>query len=1289
MALTTALRAFEAPTGNEPNRLPAGEILTWGKEPVETKTSTRAAICLNGVWRVMPAIRGASKEPTEDWGYIRVPGSWQGSENRIPGLVTVGNSDLWKEFDGDKVDRMWYERPISIPTDWAGRAILLEFQRMSTDAQVFINDQACDKVNWPEGIVDITSLLTPGKDATLRVLVVATSDASAVEPLLAAPNADVAGDERVNGQDGDRRHRLTARGIVGDVFLYSRPSAGHIEDIFVKTSTKHSQLSLEVELAHVLQAGTLEITVTVLNEKGYAERRFESSLQIKAAKAQIIQPSWLWTDPRIWDIGQPNLYTLVLKIEGAGIADEMKQTFGFREFWIDGRNLYLNGKELRWRPVMGHSSARPVAEEVDGTIDAFMWAGYNFQEIWPTEISMRGQPDDFRIWYERADRKGWPITGVLENFESYAATWDDIETRKRYRAAADAQVRRYRNHPSIIVWNTSANYARGDEHPRVIGNRSEAWNTLGAWTEDRFRKLQEAIELLRTLDGTRPVISHHSGSVGDVYTLNFYMDFIPLQEREEWLSYWAEFGDMPFFCVEFGAPLQTSYHRGRNGFDKAIMTEPLDAEFCAIYLGSQAFALETPEYREQIRRLFRGGQAYARWEDNPAEIFAPNFQKIQELFVGNTWRSWRTMGNTGGMFPWSNAHGWIKTPDGENEVALPPFKPGRRGYYFPTAPKSNLYWLEPEAAHMLPAGKALVENNQPTLAWICGPGGQPNPGVQGPNKAFTAKDHNFRAGQAIEKQIAVLNDARSPQKYSIQWQATVAGHQVASGVKEGTIDSAQTLFVPLTFEAPQHIEGGKADGQITLSVSVGQASHKDSFDFRLFAPVPSISTEFAVYDPAGQTAQLLRLLGCSVHEWELMTAQPLIAVGRSALIARPALLHELEPLVREGARVIVFAQDPEFMRNRLGLRVAWHMSRRVFPVAKHHAVTAGIDATDLSDWSGSSTLVEPYPEGTGEKPFPFSYEPPMAFYGWRWGGRGAVTSASVEKPHRSSWRPILEDQFDLAYSPLMELDYGKGRLIWCMLDLEDHAAQDPGAFQLAKQLVQYVQLAALSPKLHNTYYIGDNAGTRLLDDIGLIYETAEVMPAETGLLIIGANAGLSDDSLSAFVQKGGKALVLPVSGERLPLGGVQKRVNSFHGSLSVPDWPEARGLSKSDLRWRTDADAWLITSGGDIGADGLLARKVLGNGVLLYCQLDPNHFDAENQTYFRFTRWRQTRALCQVLANLGARFLADRLIFTAIPFAADADPWSFEPIKQPSPFYSEDYRDDFALGDDPFRYYDW
>lgn len=83
----------------------------------------------------------------------------------------------------------------------------------------------------------------------------------------------------------------------------------------------------------------------------------------------------------------------------------------------------------------------------------------------------------------------------------------------------------------------------------------------------------------------------------------------------------------------------------------------------------------------------------------------------------------------------------------------------------------------------------------------------------------------------------------------------------------------------------------------------------------------------------------------------------------------------------------------------------------------------------------------------------------------------------------------------------------------------------------------------------------------------------------------------------------------------------------------------------------------------------------MGNGIALFCQLDPNQFEAETATCFRLTRWRQTRALAQLLANLGATFSADKHTASL--------------AKNPTGLYHADYRSDFESGDDPYRYFRW
>src|SRR5690606_27089642 len=151
-------------------------------------------------------------------------------------------------------------------------------------------------------------------------------------------------------------------------------------------------------------------------------------------------------------------------------------------------------------------------------------------------------------------------------------------------------------------------------------------------------------------------------------------------------------------------------------------TEPFLSEWSAVYLGSEAYRLEPAEYRAAIAQRYQGGDRYdPSWQADGSRLLSGSaaFGKLLEPFAINPWRSWRTMGITGGMAPYVH--------DDSNDV------PALRGV------------------------------NGPSLAWIAGAGGPPQPGEADANRpqAFTAKDHSFAVGQEVNKQVALLNDHRS------------------------------------------------------------------------------------------------------------------------------------------------------------------------------------------------------------------------------------------------------------------------------------------------------------------------------------------------------------------------------------------------------------------------------------------------------------------------------------------------------------------------------------------------
>jgi hypothetical protein len=143
------------------------------------------------------------------------------------------------------------------------------------------------------------------------------------------------------------------------------------------------------------------------------------------------------------------------------------------------------------------------------------------------------------------------------------------------------------------------------------------------------------------------------------------------------------------------------------------------------------------------------------------------------------------------------------------------------------------------------------------------------------------------------------------------------------------------------------------------------------------------------------------------------------------------------------------------------------------------------------------------------------------------------------------------------------------------------------------------------------------------------------------VVLVGADANVGDAALNTYLNGGGRVVFLPRQNANSSLG-VKLAQTLSTGSLEAPDWSLARGLSASDLRWRNESQAWLVNAGdAQIGAGGQLAMKQVGKGTALWLQINPERFNADEKTYFRFTRWRQMRAVAQLLSNMGVALRDD------------------------------------------------
>ena len=174
----------------------------------------RSDVSLNGAWRFAPAAPPTGKTPVAPassdpaWGSQKVPGSWF----RADDMLQKGTGATWSDFaDRDAFGRKtfagWYETSITVPTEARGRAVLLDFARVSTDAVVYVNDTRCGEVTFPEGQVDISRAVTFGKPMRLRVYVVSTAEAGEVQELMGM----------ISGQNTVRKADRHSGGLIGAV----------------------------------------------------------------------------------------------------------------------------------------------------------------------------------------------------------------------------------------------------------------------------------------------------------------------------------------------------------------------------------------------------------------------------------------------------------------------------------------------------------------------------------------------------------------------------------------------------------------------------------------------------------------------------------------------------------------------------------------------------------------------------------------------------------------------------------------------------------------------------------------------------------------------------------------------------------------------------------------------------------------------------------------------------------------------------------------------------------------
>ena len=366
-----------------------------------------------------------------DWEFTR---EWsagfsygEGRYARVSLPHTAGEVPLHYAKPEDYAGICGYRRLVSVPLEYRGKRLFLQFDGAAHLAEVYLNgekiaEHACGYTAFR---VEITSFVRYGMENLLAVRL-DTTENPAVPPF------------------GFVLDYLAYGGLYREVWLDVR-GADVIEDVFVVTPS----------------LGRAEIALTV---SGSGARRRVTLLDDKGAVCAVAEGDdnkyyVNYSNARLWTLDAPKLYSIRAELlDGSGaVTDEKTVRFGFRTAEFRRSGFYLNGERVFLRglnrhqsyPYMGYAAPEALQRE-----DARILK----EELCCTAVRTSHYPQS-RHFIDACDELGLLVFTEIPGWQHIG----DAAWKRRSVENVREMVTQYRNHPSVILWGVRINESLDDD----------------------------------------------------------------------------------------------------------------------------------------------------------------------------------------------------------------------------------------------------------------------------------------------------------------------------------------------------------------------------------------------------------------------------------------------------------------------------------------------------------------------------------------------------------------------------------------------------------------------------------------------------------------------------------------------------------------------------------------------------------------------------------------------------------------------------------------------------------
>jgi prepilin-type processing-associated H-X9-DG protein len=803
----------------------------------------------------------------------------------------------------------WWHREFAVPDSMRGKSIKLRFEAVVFKAIVFVNGKKVGE-HWGARMpfeVDITGQVRFGMPN--RVLV------GVIDQFKAAKDGKVLGDQSEGFLGG-------SNGIWGDVNLVAYPKV-YTEDVWVIPSFRHKSLGLEITIRNESkEAFTGEVVSEVLDAGNPVKTFKKEAFSVPASDTAVLKVSYPWASAKMWSPETPHLYHLQAQIIKEGkVLDRTQARFGFREVWVEGDHIMLNGRRLNLRgDATLPWSPDPIPNNIPGQIQGIRnkkgtkesyRATILFRKSMGLVYSRNHQHPAPTDYLDVADEAGYFVQPEFNwawghDCKNPAPSMENLE---RYGLPQYREwIRRDRNHPSVLVW------AAENEHMLHY-------------------------------------VYFHSNYVGaDCNLLIRLNDFINTLDPTRWATFAGD-GCLGGSLTDDGSagPGKTINWHYQRGLAQGFTLFPNTCYWLADPKDSPGWSRKKPLWTDEAM----DGEFIERWE--PLTIFGgENVYKDPPPLGTITW------------IPVHEKSGFVAQAYSDS------IRMQMEAWRYLGANWGNWnYWVRADGYTGDP--KQVVQRITIDSARSCAP-------LAVIVKAY---DHNFYSQESVAREVTVYNDMFHDANLVLDW-TLVDGDKVKdSGKVPLSLPAGESKKLIITLHLPA-VEARKALAfRLKLQETGTPNRFEEEKQYSVFPkkqPPIKTAARLAVFDPEKRSRRVLEILGLpytNVPDMQAISREKfdVLIIGKNSLPVVydvPGLepreqdkvllkgLRKIEDFASGGGRVILLEQEnisPSFLSMNLKPKESV-TATMTFSIAPNHPAVKDLQSEDLKFWRGDHIVTQ-------------------------------------------------------------------------------------------------------------------------------------------------------------------------------------------------------------------------------------------------------------------------------------------------------------------------------------------